>query len=248
MSVEDRITEIMMSMEIKSAQLDLLDSNELTMSACTKLIIAGDVSGSIEELFEAKEKLEIAQIKLEEFMLLPNLGTQTIDGICRDYEAIISILYKGADERKFIASDFDKVMEVLVSSSKEFVVLTKYMLAFINLNEIRKFDRMPDKEALEKLNSGWYDDFRLENIKMPTRVKDMKNFKNSLYLVWIDQFSESSFNKSEVFKELDKLRKNDNMTDKRTNQKWSEFLEKFIINISTKTEAIHIASVFLQKY
>lgn len=213
---------------------DFGPSNQLVIDALYKLA-ESNYKDARNDFYEAKSLIESAKERIKETISSPNAIEENIDKLLENYDKTIQLLNKEED-----IDESSEFLNLIDEGTFIQMFLMQAVQSLSNLYSIREFDHLPDEESKKMLEESWLS-FRFEsNIECPETIE-----KQELYLIWARQFAQKQdvIETSEFINELEVLRKNDDLASKDCNQKWADFLTKFIIDSSTETWAENSAHV-----
>ena len=177
-----------------------------------------DFEKAILSLLASNKKLEKAYESLNLYMSSSNFISHAIEGTIYCQNSIIEIL----NDNNIPEYERDQLLSELSFISSELHLNSlKYTQCIIELNEIRKFNQYTDVEANQKLTETWR--YFYFDIECPKSIE-----KQELYLLWANKYV-PSYNQTDIFlKNLNSLRKNDNLTSEMYNKKWADFIYESI--------------------
>jgi len=214
------ILEIEMDLNVLMVLEDYHDSNYAILEA-----LGSNSHGKMVEKFElGVEEIYDTPGKIEVFLPETNCIEENTNKLILNYQETIQLLQKSNlsnDEKQNLLTLLDEGTHI-----QRF--LMEIVQSFSNLYSIRFYDQLPDDKAKKVLKEKW-DSFRFEDLECPETIE-----KQELYLIWAKQFAKENFEPTEQFmKDLDELRMNDDLASKEYNQKWLDFIEKYMIDTSS---------------
>lgn len=214
-----RILAIQMKININEADIYLSDSNGAVIYSI-KALKATDLETSILYFKKALELVKDAKIRVDASISSPNFISKELEELEENYEETISLLSKFSELSE---EEIDEVIDLMADGTDKHILLLNSLYTFSCLYEIRDFDQLPDNEAQSTLKDSWWKFGFNDDIECPETID-----KQELYLIWARQFFEG-FDEDKFLEELQVLRENDDLSSSECNQKWTEFIENFIL-------------------
>ena len=207
-SSQERITELEYAISIDIMHLKIQQSNHEFLEA----LDGSSKEDIFDHLDEAITCLKDAREEANVFLPKGNDFEETIDLLIDNYKKTKKYLNSSKRDEKFI--------KILVEGTSMHDVLLVSSNCYASLYEIRMFDKLSDVEAKKQLSKSW-DLFRFEE-DCPKSIS-----KDEIFYLWGSKYVDDSNMKSFKTK-VEALRKNDNLINKKVNQKWLDFVGKFI--------------------
>lgn len=217
---EDRILAIQMKINLNKAVVYFSDSNTFIIDAVNAIIEMEDEERIRVCFKEALELVKEAKNIIDDSISCPNFISKKLGEIEENYEETIILLERFSELSE---EEMDEVVDFILDGSSKYVFLIKYLNAFSYLYAIREFDQLPDDEAQSNLKDSWWEFGFNEDIECPETIDEQE-----LYLMWAQRFFEK-VDEDKFMEELQVLRENDDLSNPDCNQKWTEFIENFIL-------------------
>lgn len=201
---------IQMLTNFEEATLYFNDSNAYVIEASYAMKVM-DWEKSIVCFKKALELVKDVKARVSTVISSPNFISKELEKLEKNYDETIS---------KLSEEEIDEAIILTVSGTYTYKLLFISLNAFSYLYEIRTFEQLPDNKANLK-NNFWK--FGFNDFECPEIIG-----KQDLYLIWAKQFFEE-FDVDTFLREVKVLREHDNLSSPEYNQKWTNFIQNFIL-------------------
>lgn len=216
---KDRFSSIQMKLNIHEAADYLQDSNSAVIDSIYALQSMDDEM-SLVYFKEALELVKDTKTRVDVSISSPNCISEELGELQENFEETVILLSRLSELSE---EECYNLFDLIDDGTYTHTLLIEYLYCFYFLYEIRAFDQLPDDEAQSNLKDSWWMFGFNDDIQCPETI-DVQE----LYLIWAKQYF-GEFDEDEFLEELQVLRENDDLSSQKCNQRWTEFIENFIL-------------------
>lgn len=216
---EDRSSTIQMKINIHEAADYLQDSNKAVIDSLYAMQ-SMDEEMSLIYFKEALALVKDVKMIVDDSISSPNSISKELRELEENFEETVILLSRLSELSE---EEIYDLVNLIADGTSKHTLLINYLYSFSFLYEIRAFDQLPDDEAQSNLKDSWWMFGFNDDIQCPETI-DVQE----LYLIWAKQYF-GEFDEDNFLKELQVLRKNDDLSSPECNQRWIEFIENFIL-------------------
>lgn len=216
---KDRFSSIQMKLNIQEAAYYLQDSNGAVIESIYSLQSMDDEM-SLVYFKEALESVKDTKTRVDVSISSPNCISEGLGELQENFEETVILLSRLSELSE---EECYNLLNLIDDGTYTHTLLIKYLYCFSFLYEIRTFDQLPDDEAQSNLKDSWWMFGFNDDIQCPETI-DVQE----LYLIWARQYF-GEFDEDEFLEKLQILRENDDLSSPKCNQRWTEFIENFIL-------------------